>query len=139
MRSTYTPTVAAGSGRANIGGPSALPPTKVDVEAAKTVMREPPPPPPKPPATASKYYQNRYEAAADLAQKPDKLARLVASGAGKVVQQIYTANAKTNVPFEVGWQEIALQYSDDVEKLKVAHEILLALDITSKNKIKPKE
>ena len=136
MRSTYTPTVAAGSGRANMGMPASGM-TPVDVEAAKDVMRKPAPPPPPP--TASKYFQNRYEAATDLAQKPDKLARLVASGAGKVVQQIYTANAKTNVPFEVGWQEIALQYSDDVEKLKVAHEILLALDIANKAKIKPKE
>jgi hypothetical protein len=97
-----------------------------------------PPPAEKPKPTASNYFQKRYEAANDLAQKPDKLNRLVASGAGKVVEAIYAANAKTNIPFERGWQEIALQYSNDVEKMKGAHEILLALDIASENKLKPK-
>jgi len=97
-----------------------------------------PPPAEKPKPTASNYFQKRYEAANDLAQKPDKLNRLVASGAGKVVEAIYAANSKTNIPFERGWQEIALQYSNDVEKMKGAHEILLALDIASENKLKPK-
>jgi hypothetical protein len=97
-----------------------------------------PPPAEKPKPTASNYFQKRYEAASDLSQKPDKLNRLVASGTGKVVEAIYAANAKTNIPFERGWQEIALQYSNDVEKMKGAHEILLALDIASENKLKPK-
>jgi hypothetical protein len=109
----------------------------------------PPPPPPektgsvapgaeKPKPTAFRYFQQRYTNAVDLASKPDKLTRLVASGPNKTVAKIFAANASKNIPIERAWQEIALQFAGEPERMHLAHEVLLALDIQNDNIRKPK-
>jgi hypothetical protein len=114
-------------------GPIAPPPPPASNESKPAA---PPPEAPKP--TAFRYFQQRYTNAVDLASKPDKLTRLVASGPNKTVAKIFAANAAKNIPIERAWQEIALQFAGEPEKMHLAHEILLALDIQNDNIRKPK-
>ena len=114
-------------------GPIAPPPPPASNESKPAA---PPPEAPKP--TAFRYFQQRYTNAVDLVSKPDKLTRLVASGPNKTVAKIFAANAAKNIPIERAWQEIALQFAGEPEKMHLAHEILLALDIQNDNIRKPK-
>jgi hypothetical protein len=149
-RSQYVPPLDLDE-RGNVPPPAGM--TAEEMRPIKLDTRRgpiaPPPPPPektgsvapgaeKPKPTAFRYFQQRYTNAVDLASKPDKLTRLVASGPNKTVAKIFTANASKNIPIERAWQEIALQFAGEPERMHLAHEVLLALDIQNDNIRKPK-
>ena len=149
-RSQYVPPLDLDE-RGNVPPPAGMTagemlPMKLDTRRGPIA---PPPPPPektgsvapgaeKPKPTAFRYFQQRYTNAVDLASKPDKLTRLVASGPNKTVAKIFAANASKNIPIERAWQEIALQFAGEPERMHLAHEVLLALDIQNDNIRKPK-
>lgn len=83
------------------------------------------------------YYQNRVEDAVKLTSQPDKLARLSASGAGKVARDLYKANASSGQPFLKTYEELTLTFSGDEEALKQAHTVALALDMAAKKATAP--
>jgi len=83
------------------------------------------------------YYQNRVEDAVKLTSQPDKLARLSASGAGKVARDLYQANASSGQPFQETYEELTLTFGGDEEALKQAHTVALALDMAAKKATAP--
>jgi hypothetical protein len=84
------------------------------------------------------YLQNRIETALELKAKPDKLSRLTASGAGKVANDLYRANAAKGIPFQRTWEEITMTFNGNEDAMKKAHEIAIALDMLTKDTA-PKE
>ncbi len=84
------------------------------------------------------YLQNRIETALELKAKPDKLSRLTASGAGKVANDLYRANAAKGIPFQRTWEEITMTFTGNEDAMKKAHEIAIALDMLTKDTA-PKE
>ena len=84
------------------------------------------------------YLQNRIETALELKAKPDKLSRLTASGAGKVANDLYRANASKGIPFQRTWEEITMTFNGNEDAMKKAHEIAIALDMITKDTA-PKE
>jgi hypothetical protein len=80
------------------------------------------------------YLFKRVEAASTLAKRPDKLDRLAASGVGKTARALYDANKKKNIPFSVTYEKMTQLYKGDPEEMMRAHEIVLALDMMSRDK-----
>lgn len=85
------------------------------------------------------YYTNRIAEGTTLAAQPDKLARLAASGPGKVARDMFQANSKMGVSFEKTYEELTLTFAGQPEQMKTAHNVALALDIASRNAKTPKE
>ena len=80
------------------------------------------------------YLFKRVEAANMLVKRSDKLDRLTASGVGKTARALYDANRKKNIPFSVTYEKMTDLYKGDPEEMMRAHEIVLALDMLSRDK-----
>ena len=80
------------------------------------------------------YLFKRVEAANMLVKRSDKLDRLTASGVGKTARALYDANRKKNIPFSVTYEKMTELYKGDPEEMMRAHEIVLALDMLSRDK-----
>jgi hypothetical protein len=89
--------------------------------------------------TAETYLFYRMESALDLSKKDDKLRRLVASGPGKIANDLYIANKSKGVPFNRTWEEITMTFNQDKEAMAKAHEVALALDMKANDQKTPKE
>lgn len=100
-----------------------------------------PKPPPKDDDVPSvaRYFSSRALVADKLADQPDKLKRLTASGPGRIASDIYKANKAKGIAFETTWQEIQMTFADDRPAMERAHEIALALDMMDEDAKKPKE
>lgn len=88
------------------------------------------------PMSRGQYVFDRLSSAQKLAGQPDKIKRLSSSGPGRVAAELYRANASSGAAFDKGWSEIAMLYSAKPDDMKLAHEVLLALDIADDKKIK---
>lgn len=89
--------------------------------------------------SAGTYLFSRMETAFELIRKDDKLRRLVASGPGKIANDLYVANKSKGVPFNKTWDEITMTYAQDKEAMAKAHEVALALDMKANDQKTPKE
>ena len=89
--------------------------------------------------SAGRYFSSRALVADKLADQPDKIKRLTASGPGRVASDIYKANKAKNIAFDTTWQEIQMTFADDRAAMERAHEIALALDMMDEDAKKPKE
>lgn len=89
------------------------------------------------PVGKSGYFQQRFQSAKEIIDQPGKLARLTASGPGKVAADVYNANKASGKDFKQTYETLTATYEDDKEALAVAHQIALALDITARNKTAP--
>jgi hypothetical protein len=89
--------------------------------------------------SAGRYFSSRALVADKLADQPDKIKRLTASGPGRVASDIYRANKAKNIAFDTTWQEIQMTFADDRAAMERAHEIALALDMMDEDAKKPKE
>ena len=74
-----------------------------------------------------------------LADQPDKIKRLTASGPGRVASDIYKANKAKGIEFKTTWQEIQMTFADDRASMERAHEIALALDMMDEDAKQAKE
>lgn len=89
--------------------------------------------------TVGRYFSSRAQVADKLADQPDKLKRLTASGPGRVASDIYKANKAKGIEFKTTWQEIQMTFADDRAAMERAHEIALALDMMDEDAKQPKE
>ena len=83
------------------------------------------------------YFQQRFDNAKQIIDQPGKLARLVASGPGKVAADVYNANKASGKDFKLTYDTLTATYEDDKEALASAHQVALALDIASRNRTAP--
>lgn len=83
------------------------------------------------------YFQQRFDNAKEIVDQPGKLARLVASGPGKVAADVYNANKVSGKDFKQTYDTLTATYEDDKEALATAHQVALALDIANRNKTAP--
>jgi hypothetical protein len=83
------------------------------------------------------YFQQRFDSAKEIVDQPGKLARLIASGPGKVAADVYNANKTSGKDFKLTYDTLTATYEDDKEALQTAHQIALALDIASRNRTAP--
>lgn len=93
--------------------------------------------PPKAPSPLT-YYKDRIDESTQLAGKKDKLARLTASGAGKVAADMYRANMAAGQPFQKTYEELTLAYAGDPDGMRTVHNVAIALDMASKDARTPK-
>lgn len=89
--------------------------------------------------TVGRYFNARAEVADKLADQPDKIKRLTASGPGRIASDIYKANKAKGIEFKTTWQEIQMTFADDRASMERAHEIALALDMMDEDAKQPKE
>lgn len=89
--------------------------------------------------TVGRYFNSRAEVADKLADQPDKIKRLTASGPGRIASDIYKANKAKGIEFKTTWQEIQMTFADDRASMERAHEIALALDMMDEDAKQPKE
>jgi hypothetical protein len=89
--------------------------------------------------TVGRYFTSRAEVADKLADQPDKIKRLTASGPGRVASDIYKANKAKGIEFKTTWQEIQMTFADDRASMERAHEIALALDMMDEDAKQAKE
>jgi len=80
------------------------------------------------------YFQQRFENAKEIVDQPGRLARLTASGPGKVAADVYNANKASGKDFKLTYDTLTAAYEDDKEALASAHQVALALDIASRNR-----
>jgi len=83
------------------------------------------------------YFKSRFDNAKQIVDQPGKLARLVASGPGKVAADVYNANKTTGKDFKLTYDTLTATYEDDKEALAVAHQVALALDIAARARTAP--
>jgi len=83
------------------------------------------------------YFQQRFDSAKEIVDQPGKLARLTASGPGKVAADVYNANKASGKDFKLTYDTLTATYEDDKEALQTAHQIALALDIANRNRTAP--
>jgi hypothetical protein len=79
------------------------------------------------------------ESALELSKKDDKLRRIIASGPGKIANDLYVANKSKGIPFNKTWEEITMTFAQDKEGMSRAHEVALALDMKATDQKTPKE
>jgi hypothetical protein len=89
--------------------------------------------------TAENYLFYRMESALELSKKEDKLRRIIASGPGKIANDLYVANKSKGIPFNKTWEEITMTFAQDKEGMSRAHEVALALDMKATDQKTPKE
>ena len=89
--------------------------------------------------TVGRYFTSRAVVADKLADQPDKIKRLTASGPGRVASDIYKANKAKGIEFKTTWQEIQMTFADDRASMERAHEIALALDMMDEDAKQAKE
>ena len=89
------------------------------------------------PSGKTGYFQQRFDNAKEIVDQPGKLARLIASGPGKVAADVYNANKTTGKDFKLTYDTLTATYEDDKEALATAHQVALALDIASRNRTAP--
>jgi hypothetical protein len=89
--------------------------------------------------TAENYLFYRMESALELSKKDDKLRRIIASGPGKIANDLYVANKSKGIPFNKTWEEITMTFAQDKEGMSRAHEVALALDMKATDQKTPKE
>jgi len=89
--------------------------------------------------TKGYYLMQRYQEAMELKDKPRQLDRLIASGPGLVAYKIWEANKSVGATVNKGWEALAKEFEGNVEDLKVAHRVLLALDMKNKAQNTPVE
>jgi hypothetical protein len=83
------------------------------------------------------YFKGRFDSAKQIIDQPGKLARLTASGPGKVAADVYNANKTTGKDFKLTYDTLTATYEDDKEALATAHQVALALDIASRARTAP--
>jgi hypothetical protein len=89
------------------------------------------------PSGKTGYFQLRFDNAKEIVSQPGKLARLTASGPGKVAADVYNANKTTGKDFKLTYDTLTATYEDDKEALATAHQVALALDIASRARTAP--
>lgn len=89
------------------------------------------------PSGKTGYFQQRFDNAKEIVDQPGKLARLTASGPGKVAADVYNANKTTDKDFKLTYDTLTATYEDDKEALAVAHQVALALDIANRARTAP--
>ena len=89
------------------------------------------------PSGKTGYFQLRFDNAKEIVSQPGKLARLIASGPGKVAADVYNANKASGKDFKLTYDTLTATYEDDKEALATAHQVALALDIASRNRTAP--
>jgi hypothetical protein len=89
--------------------------------------------------SVGRYFSSRALVADKLADQPDKIKRLTASGPGRVASDIYKANKAKGIEFKTTWQEIQMTFADDRASMERAHEIALALDMMDEDAKQAKE
>jgi hypothetical protein len=83
------------------------------------------------------YFKGRFDSAKQIIDQPGKLARLTASGPGKVAADVYNANKTSGKDFKLTYETLTATYEDDKEALATAHQVALALDIASRARTAP--
>ena len=91
----------------------------------------------KKPKGKTGYFQQRFDNAKEIVSQPGKLARLIASGPGKVAADVYNANKANGKDFKLTYDTLTATYEDDKEALATAHQVALALDIANTNRTAP--
>lgn len=89
--------------------------------------------------TAEVYLFNRMAAAVELSKQEQKLKRLIASGPGKIANDLYVADKSKGVSWNKTWSEITMTFANDKEAMAKAHEVMLALSMKSDDQTTPKE
>jgi len=90
-----------------------------------------------PSGSTLEYFKGRFDNAKQIVDQPGKLARLVASGPGKVAADVYNANKASGKDFKLTYDTLTAAYEDDKEALATAHQVALALDIAARARTAP--
>jgi hypothetical protein len=90
-----------------------------------------------PTGSTLEYFKGRFDNAKQIIDQPGKLARLVASGPGKVAADVYNANKSSGKDFKLTYDTLTATYEDDKEALATAHQVALALDIAARARTAP--
>ena len=75
------------------------------------------------------YFQQRFDSAKEIIDQPGKLARLIASGPGKVAADVYNANKVSGKDFKQTYDTLTATYEDDKEALKVVNAPVEAVEL----------
>jgi len=90
-------------------------------------------------AAAEVYLFNRMAAAVELSKQDQKLKRLIASGPGKIANDLYVADKSKGISWNKTWSEVTMTFANDKEAMAKAHEVMLALSMKSDDQKTPKE